>query len=155
MQLTTHTDYALRLLIYLMSTGTRNVSTREVAEAYGISLNHLTKVAKSLTRAGWLVSAKGGGGGLTLAPHTPETRIGEIVRFTESSWDLAECFNITGNTCPITHVCHLKPVLYRARQAFFEVLDTVSVRDVARNPEELSPIFASRSSLPARGMGSL
>lgn len=155
MQLTTHTDYALRLLIYLMSTGTRNVSTREVAEAYGISLNHLTKVAKSLTRAGWLVSAKGGGGGLTLAPHTPETRIGEIVRFTESSWDIAECFNPVGNTCPIMHVCHLKPVLYRARQAFFEVLDTVSVRDVARNPEELSPIFASRSSVSARGAGSL
>ncbi len=142
MQLTTHTDYALRLLIYLMSHDTRKVSTREVAAAYGISLHHLTKVAKSLTKGGWLVAARGGGGGLRLAPHTPETRIGEIVRYTEYSCDLAECFNPARNTCPIIAVCHLKPVLYRARRAFFDVLNTVTVRDIAGNPDELSPIFA-------------
>ena len=142
MQLTTHTDYALRLLIYLMSQDARKVSTREVADAYGISLHHLTKVAKSLTKAGWLISAKGGGGGLMLAPHTPETRIGEIVRHTEFTRDIAECFDPSTNTCPITRICHLKPVLYRARRAFFEVLDAVTVRDIARNPEELNPIFA-------------
>lgn len=144
MQLTTHTDYALRLLIYLMANGARNVSTREVAEAYGISLNHLTKVAKSLTRAGWIVAARGGGGGLMLAPHTPEAKIGEIVRYTETNSDIAECFNVPRNTCPITHACHLKPVLYRARKAFFEVLDSVTVRDVSRNPEELGAIFVAK-----------
>ncbi len=142
MQLTTHTDYALRLLIYLMSHPARKVSTREAADAYGISLHHLTKVAKSLTKAGWLITARGGGGGLTLAPHTPDTRIGEIVRYTESNCDLAECFDTARNTCPIIGVCRLKPVLYRARRAFFEVLDTVTLRDMARNPEELGAIFA-------------
>jgi Rrf2 family transcriptional regulator, nitric oxide-sensitive transcriptional repressor len=152
MQLTTHTDYALRLLIYLMSQGPRKVSTREVAAAYGISLHHLTKVAKSLTRGGWLISARGGGGGLMLAPHTPETRIGEIVRYTEFTCDIAECFNTAGNTCPITAVCRLKPVLYRARRAFFEVLDTVTVRDIARNPEELNPLLATSRPGPEGGM---
>lgn len=150
MQLTTHTDYALRLLIYLKSHESRKVSTREVAEAYGISLHHLTKVAKSLTKAGWLVAAKGGGGGLRLAPHTPETRIGEIVRHTEYNRDLAECFNHSQNTCPITGVCRLKPVLYRARRAFFDVLDSVTVREIAENPGELNPVFEkSRGSLNA------
>ena len=149
MQLTSHTDYALRLLIYLMANCTRNVSTREVAETYGISLNHLTKVAKSLTRGGWIVSARGGGGGLMLAAHTPETRIGEIVRYTETRCDIAECFSLPRNTCPISSACHLKPILYRARQAFFEVLDTVTVRDVSRNPEELGAIFTAKRSRAA------
>ncbi|MEP6672553.1 MAG: Rrf2 family transcriptional regulator [Chthoniobacter sp.] len=143
MQLTTHSDYALRLLIYLTSHRARKVSTKEVASAYGISLNHLTKVAKSLTKAGWLISARGGGGGLMLAPHTPETRVGEIVRHTEYTCDLAECFNIAGNQCPITHVCRLKPLLYRARKAFFDVLDAVTVQEIARNPEELNAVFES------------
>lgn len=143
MQLTTHTDYALRLLLYLMSHRTRKVSTREVADAYGISLHHLTKVAKSLTKGGWLIAARGSGGGLLLSAHTPNTRIGEIVRYTEFTCDLAECFNPKTNTCPIVAVCHLKPVLYRARKAFFDVLDTVTVQDIARNPEELNPIFAT------------
>lgn len=152
MQLTTHSDYALRLLIYLTSHHTRKVSTREVADAYGISLNHLTKVAKSLTKAGWLVAARGGGGGLTLAPHTLEARVGEIVRYTEYTIDVAECFDVKANLCPITAVCRLKPLLYRARKAFFEVLDTVTIEDIARNPDELNAIFEGpRPAQGARG----
>ena len=148
MQLTTHSDYALRLLIYLTSHNTRTVSTREVADAYGISLNHLTKVAKSLTKAGWLLAARGGGGGLTLAPHTLAARVGEIVRYTEYTTDVAECFDVKTNTCPIIGVCRLKPLLYRARKAFFDVLDTVTIQDIARNPEELNAIFDSPQPKP-------
>jgi Rrf2 family nitric oxide-sensitive transcriptional repressor len=148
MQLTTHTDYALRLLIYLMTHDDRNVSTREVSDAYRISLNHLTKVAKSLTNGGWLIAARGSGGGLTLAPHTPATPLGEIVRYTETNCDLAECFTPASNTCPIIGICRLKPVLYRARKAFFDVLDSVTVQEIARNPTDLAPIFAkSRKAL--------
>jgi Rrf2 family nitric oxide-sensitive transcriptional repressor len=145
MQLTTYSDYALRLVIYLMVHHERQVSTREVAEAYGISLNHLTKVAKSLTRAGWLLSTRGGGGGLSLAAHTPDTRLGEIVRHTETNCDIAECFNRSSDTCPITAVCRLKPLLYRARKAFFDVLDTMTVRDISQNSAELAPIFSTAS----------
>lgn len=143
MQLTTHTDYALRLLLYLLSHETRNVSTREVAEAYGISLNHLTKVAKALTKAGWLVTARGGGGGLQLAPHTADATVGEIVRFSETTCSLAECFNPKANTCPLIQVCRLKTVLHRAQHAFFSVLDAVSLRSIAENRDELGMVFAA------------
>ncbi len=131
MQLTDHTDYALRILIYLASHPERRVTTREMAEFYGVSLNHLTKVAKTLTRGGWLVTSRGAGGGLTLAAHTLDTRLGEIVRLTESG-RLVECFTPATNTCPIIQACALKPVLYQARRAFFEVLDRHTVRDLAR-----------------------
>lgn len=69
-----------------------------------------------------------------LANHIPETRVGEIVRHTETSCDVAECFNPSSNTCPIIAVCRLKPILYRARKAFFDVLDAVTIGDIARNP---------------------
>jgi len=131
MQLTDHTDYALRLIIYLMSNHGRKVTTREVADAYGISLNHLSKVAKSLTKGGWLISTRGIGGGLELAPHTLDAKVGDIVRFTETHCNLAECFDAPRNTCPITAVCRLKPVLFRARRAFFDVLDSTTVREIA------------------------
>jgi len=45
-QLTSYTDYALRVLLYLLSQPEGKASTREMAEAYGISLHHLTKVTK-------------------------------------------------------------------------------------------------------------
>jgi Rrf2 family nitric oxide-sensitive transcriptional repressor len=139
-QLTSHSDYALRVLIYLLSHPGQNVSTREMASAYGISLNHLTKVAKSLCRGGWLVYARGSGGGLQLAAHTPEATVGEVIRFTENL-DLLECFNPAKNTCPIVRACELRSVLYKARQAFFAVLDSYKVRDLARNPNELNALF--------------
>jgi Rrf2 family transcriptional regulator, nitric oxide-sensitive transcriptional repressor len=142
MQLTTHTDYALRLLLYLASHGPRKVSTREVAAAYAISLNHLTKVAKSLTKAGWLRTARGGGGGLELASHALDLTVGEIVRYTETNCDLAVCFTPKTNTCPIIAVCRLKPVLFRARRAFFDVLDGATLRDICRNADELLPLLA-------------
>jgi Rrf2 family nitric oxide-sensitive transcriptional repressor len=129
-QLTYHTDYALRILIYLISRPGHKATTREMAEFYGISLNHLTKVAKGLTRAGWLKAARGIGGGLTLAEHTPNAKVGEIVRLTET-WNLVECFEPVTTTCPIVGGCRLKPMLHRARAAFFDVLDSQSVRDLA------------------------
>ncbi len=142
MQLTTHTDYALRLLLFVMSQVPRKVSTREAAQAYGISLNHLTKVAKSLTRGGWLVAARGGGGGLQIAAHTPKATVGEIVRFSETTCDLAECFNPRANTCRLAQVCRLKGVLHRAQLAFFAVLDGVTLAEIAGNRDELNRVFA-------------
>ncbi|WP_038172734.1 Rrf2 family transcriptional regulator [Verrucomicrobium sp. BvORR106] len=136
MQLTYHTDYALRLLIYLLSHPDRTVSTREMAEFYGVSLNHLVKVAKSLTRGGWLISSRGVGGGVMLAKHTPDTKVGDIVRYTENT-DIVECFQPKTNTCPIHRNCDLKPILFQARRAFFDVLDSFTVRDLARHPNEL------------------
>ena len=130
MQLTYHTDYALRILIYMMSHPGQKVTTREMAEFYGISLNHLAKVAKALTKAGWLTTSRGTGGGLQLAAHTPGTKVGEIVRYTESR-DLVECFTPSTNTCPITKGCQLKPLLFRAQRAFFDVLDAQTVKDLA------------------------
>ena len=147
MQLTTHTDYALRLLIYLMSHRSRKVSTREVAEAYAISLHHLAKVAKLLTKGGWLIAARGAGGGLLLAPHTPKTPVGEVVRYTEFTCHLAECFDTKNNTCPINGICHLQPILYQARRAFFDVLDSVTIGDLAQNPHELHAVFSTPRSV--------
>jgi len=57
-QLNYHTDYALRVLTYLAVRPGRRVSTREMAEFYGISLHHLTKVAKFLSQRGWLVTTR-------------------------------------------------------------------------------------------------
>src|SRR5690606_22074528 len=50
MQLTLHTDYSLRLLIYLATYPDTPASVREIADAYGISSNHLAKVAQTLAQ---------------------------------------------------------------------------------------------------------
>ena len=44
MHLTLHTDYALRVLMYLALRPDRRCTIEEIAGAYGISRNHLMKV---------------------------------------------------------------------------------------------------------------
>lgn len=73
MRLTQHTDFALRLLIALAVVAGREgeagatVTIRDVAERYGISRNHLMKVANELTRLGVVEGLRGRGGGVRLA----------------------------------------------------------------------------------------
>lgn len=52
MHLTSYTDYALRVLIFLGVHPNRVVQREEIANAFKISSNHLGKVVNSLGRAG-------------------------------------------------------------------------------------------------------
>ena len=58
MRLTVYTDYALRLLMYLrQNDGLATIA--EVADSYGISKNHLMKVAHQLGVAGYVDTVRG------------------------------------------------------------------------------------------------
>ena len=66
MHLTRHTDYALRLLMLLALEPDELHTIEEVARRYGISRNHLRKIAQTLAQAGFVESLRGRGGGLRL-----------------------------------------------------------------------------------------
>lgn len=149
MQLTYHTDYALRVLIYLVSRPAQKVTTRELAAFYGVSLHHLTKVVKALTKAGWVTATRGAGGGLLLARHTPAARLSDIIRQSENC-ELVECFNPATNTCVINGCCQLKPILLQARSAFFKVLDGYTVQDLARQNGPVNKLGSVRAASPSR-----
>ena len=141
MHLTTHTDYALRLLIYLQARPKEPASVREVAEAYGISAHHLAKVAQSLSALGWIDSRRGRGGGLTLAKGTPGLGLGQVVRALEPD-AMVECHGDHSN-CPIEPACKLKGVLYEAREAFYTALDDYTLADLAKQPRKLTRLLIS------------
>jgi len=48
MQITNHTDYALRVLIYLAMSPDRQATITEIADFFTISRNHLVKVVHEL-----------------------------------------------------------------------------------------------------------
>ncbi|MEE4209798.1 MAG: Rrf2 family transcriptional regulator, partial [Parvularcula sp.] len=66
MQLNLRTDYALRMLMALAAKD-EVVSIDWIADQYGISRNHLAKVAQELAAAGFVETQRGRGGGLQLA----------------------------------------------------------------------------------------
>jgi Rrf2 family nitric oxide-sensitive transcriptional repressor len=132
MQLTVHTDYALRVLLYLAHFPERRVGTEEISRAYGISKNHLVRVVQTLDDAGFVRVTVGRSGGVELAAEPTEIRLGAVVRATEASFRLVECHDAVNNTCPIVPVCGLKGMLDGALDAFLRELDKHTLADVVQ-----------------------
>lgn len=63
MQLTSYTDYALRVLIYLAMPQKRRATITELADFFNISRNHLVKVVHHLGSKGFIKTTRGKGGG--------------------------------------------------------------------------------------------
>ena len=138
------TDYSLRLLVYLAVHPGETVTVPRVAEAYGISSNHLTKVAQALGTTGVIELVRGRSGGVRLAKSPEKIVLGQVVRRVEGDQVLVECFDAKTNTCIISPACALKRVLGEAQQGFYAVLDRYTLADVAGNPEALRRIFDQR-----------
>lgn len=136
MRLTLHTDYALRMLMYLAIHRGRPCRVTDVATDYGISRNHLLKVALKLGRLGYLTTARGRTGGIALALPPEEIVLGDVVRQMEDGFDLTECMR-PGGQCAITPSCRLKGVVGRALEAFLAVFDGVTLAEIAGNRKEL------------------
>jgi Rrf2 family transcriptional regulator, nitric oxide-sensitive transcriptional repressor len=131
MQLTLFSDYSLRILLYLTMHRERRVALPEISAAYGISQNHLVKVVQRLIEEGWVESARGRGGGLSLAREPSDINVAAVVRITEPHMNLVECFDADTNTCPIDPACGLKKVLLRAQEAFMNELEQHTLADFA------------------------
>lgn len=142
MKLTLYTDYSLRVLLYLASAPKNNklIQIKEIAEAYGISKNHLMKVTFHLGKLGYVETIRGRNGGLLLAKEPKEVNIGELVRQTEEDFHIVECFQDHGS-CIISPHCKLKGVLYKATQAFISVLDQYTLADLITNKEQLTTLL--------------
>lgn len=141
MQLTLYSDYSLRVLIYLGLRPHQLCTITEIAEAYGISRNHLVKVVHNLGMLGWIDTARGRGGGMALSRPADQINIGAVVRQTEPGFTLVECFEMKTNTCPIAPVCVLKGALQAAQTAFLQVLDSYTLADLLKNAGDLTPLL--------------
>lgn len=127
MKLTTYTDYALRTLMYLATHRDRLVTIAEIAERHGISKNHLMKVVYQLGLSGLVETLRGRNGGLRLKREPEDITVGEVVRSTETDFDMAECFDPSGDQCLYSPACLLKDVLGTATAAYLDVLDNVTL----------------------------
>lgn len=142
MRLTSFSDYALRVLMYLTIAPDNRATIDEITEKFAISRNHLTKVVHLLGQKGFLNNTRGRGGGLNLALPPEEINIGAVVRVTEGKPCPAECFNRERNQCRIARVCHLRGVLGDAAEAFYRVLDQHTLADITNNETALRASLA-------------
>ena len=140
MQLTRHTDYALRTLIQaaLKPEGQR-LSVAEITATYDLSRSHVMKIVQKLGHEGFLLNIRGKGGGIELGKAPEEINIGEVVRVMEPNLRVVDCDN---PFCRIQPACKLQGVLAEAMNAFLSVLDNYTLEDLLHNRSELIQLLA-------------
>ncbi len=127
MQITTFSDYCLRILIFLAVSDGQQASSREIAERYDVSVHHIAKASKWLVRHGYVSATRGKGGGLKLARKPEEIKIGEVIGRAETGLGLVECMR--DGHCAIEGACGLASILDEAKSAFFDTLDRYTLAD--------------------------
>jgi Rrf2 family nitric oxide-sensitive transcriptional repressor len=132
MQLSLHSDYAMRILMALAARRER-LSVDEVARQYGISRNHLAKVAQELQTQGFITTTRGCRGGMELARPPEEIVVGDVVRRFERLDAFLSCFGTDTGGCAVNGACGLKPALSGALVAFLAHLDGYRLADLLPN----------------------
>lgn len=146
MQITSYTDYALRVLLYLAMTPNRQANITEISDFFNISRNHLVKIVHQLGSKGFVKTTRGKGGGLSLQRPPEMINIGDLVRSMENHFNWVECFDPTQQNCRLLPACGLKQLLARAGDAYLQMLDAATLADVALGT---TPVEVAQSEAPA------
>lgn len=144
MNITTFSDYTLRVLIYLATHAGEKSTAQDIAAAYDISFHHVAKAAQWLAREGHVISERGRSGGMTLSHSPSEINIGQILRATEAGSALVDCMRANGGSCCISPSCGLKSALAEAKAAFYTVLDKCSLADISKQKSALKILLTQR-----------
>ena len=142
MQLTTHTDYALRTLIALGLCAPGKMTASEVGNAYNISTHHVLKIIQRLSELGYVETLRGKAGGVRLALPPEQIVVGKVVRELETDLGVVACLKAGGEPCAIDGACRLRGALSAATTAFLAVLDSYTLADVLRPRAKLVQLLA-------------
>lgn len=131
MRLTAFTDYGLRMLMRMASAPDQPFSSADLADEFGLSRNHLSKIMQRLARAGIIETKRGGGGGARLARPADQLRLGNLIDILEEDQPIVACFADQHGPCTIEAQCRLRSRLRSAERAFIADLDRSTLADIA------------------------
>lgn len=131
MNLTSFTDYGLRMLMRMASNPQQAFSTAELAQEFRLSRHHLAKIMQRLAQGGIVETRRGMNGGAVLRRDPAEIRLGDVVRLLEQGQALVECFGPNGGSCTVESCCRLKSRLRQAEQRFIAELNNATLAQVA------------------------
>ena len=129
MRLTSHTDYSLKVLMYL-NQQKRLVTLNQISEDLGISKNNLIKVSNQLAKLNFIETSRGRVGGLAIKEETGKISLKDIITKTEDIFFLPGCYSGQKCECIFLPTCSLRKSLAEALQAFLSSLAETNLNDV-------------------------
>lgn len=131
MRLTRQSSYAVRTLMYCAVNEPGLSRVADIARAHSISELFLFKLIKPLVDAGLIETVRGRKGGIRLGRPAAEITLLDTVKLTEENFAMAECFEGGDVNCPLVDACDLNAALREALGAFFTVLESYTIADLA------------------------
>ena len=134
MMISTKGRYALRTMLDLaLNDEGEYIPLRDIAERQDISVKYLEQIVSALTRAGFVRSVRGTGGGYRLAKKPEEYTIGMILRLTEGNLAPVACLEFEQNSCPRAANGVTLGIWEKLYDAINNVVDNITLADLVRN----------------------
>mgnify|MGYP003633410297 CR=1 FL=1 len=126
------TDYGTVLLAHLAANRPVVCSAADVATATGIALPTVSKLLKSLARAGLVISTRGSNGGYQLARDAGRISAADVIDALEGPVSITECSG-SDSRCEHEGVCSVGGAWQKINVAIRNALDEVSLSDLLRS----------------------
>jgi len=125
------TDYGTVLLAHLAANQPYVCSAADVAGATGIAPPTVSKLLKSMARAGLVTSTRGANGGYKLARSPNNISAADVIDALEGPVSITECSS-SDSLCEHEDVCSVGGAWQRINVAIRRALDDVSLNDLLR-----------------------
>lgn len=125
------TDYGTVVLAHLAGEPDAVCSAADVSAATGIAPPTVSKLLKSLARAGLVSSTRGANGGYQLAREPNDITAANVIDALEGPVSITEC-SANDSHCDFEQVCNVGSAWRRINVAIRHALDDVSLVDLLK-----------------------
>ena len=132
MQLTSTTDYAIRIVCYLAAQR-QMISTSELSQELSVPSSYIPKITKKLKQAGIIKACEGIKGGYQIAKQPENISLRDVISCTESTMAINRCLEKEGG-CSKNYIacCKVHQILLDLQNIYNNRLESVKISDIIR-----------------------
>ena len=132
MQLTSTTDYAIRIVCYLAAQS-QMISTSELSQELSVPYSYIPKITKKLKQAGIIKACEGIKGGYQIAKQPENISLRDVISCTEPTMAISRCLEKEGG-CSKNYIacCKVHQILLDLQNIYNNRLESVKISDIIR-----------------------
>ena len=132
MQLTSTTDYAIRIICYLAAQR-QMISTSELSQELSVPASYIPKITKKLKQAGIIKACEGIKGGYQIAKQPENISLRDVISCTESTMAISRCLE-KEEGCSKNYIacCKVHQILLDLQNIYNNRLESVKISDIIR-----------------------
>ena len=137
MRLTRQTNYAMRILMYCAVNNDRLSRIPEIAAPIRSPNSSCSRSCSRWSSMAWWRRCAAAMAASGSAGRRADITLFDVVRVTEESFAMAECFESDAAECPLIDSCSLNAALREALNAFFAVLERHTIAELVAGKTDM------------------